>query len=105
MVALRMGRLDVAAESLRQAATLSPNDANILNSHGSVLAQTGQLDEAIELFQKATVLDPTFPMAWFNLGGSLLARGDLHNVGADACCGEGDNDQSNTTHHYYFLHG
>lgn len=66
----------MAAESLRQAATLSPNDANILNSHGSVLAQTGQLDEAIDLFQRATVLDPTFPMAWFNLGGSLLARGD-----------------------------
>lgn len=77
MVALKMGRLDMAADSLAQAATLSPNDANILNSYGSVLAQTGRLDEAIDLFQRATVLDPTFSMAWFNLGGSFLAHGDL----------------------------
>jgi tetratricopeptide (TPR) repeat protein len=70
---------DVDAErTLRQALTLAPASAEILNYLGYLLADQGRaLDEAVRLVQRALEVDPGNPSYLDSLGWAYFRRGDL----------------------------
>ena len=45
------------------------------NNLGTLLADKGQVDEAIQNFRKAIQINPDYPEAWYNLGNTLAAQG------------------------------
>jgi len=47
-----------------------------LSNLGAVLAETGELPQAIATLEEATEVDPTFPKAWYGLGLALYKTGD-----------------------------
>lgn len=58
LLALQRGRLDVAEEAFRLAATLDPDDARLFLDLGVVLRREGEYEDALRAFQKAHQLDP-----------------------------------------------
>jgi len=73
--ALEAGRFADAANHLRRAASLDPDNPIVLNDLGSALVQSDQPVEAVDALQRATSLDPNLAVAWFNLGGTLIGLG------------------------------
>jgi Flp pilus assembly protein TadD len=53
----RSGNLEAAESELRQAATLSPKDAQVLTSLGTVLAMRHKLEESSEIYRSALKID------------------------------------------------
>jgi tetratricopeptide (TPR) repeat protein len=53
----------------------APATALLCNDLGLISLGDGRLDEAIEDFQRATVLDPNFAPGWMNLGIALMRAG------------------------------
>jgi len=45
------------------------------NNLGSLLKDRGRIDEAMEHYQKAIQICPTYPESWYNLGVALAAQG------------------------------
>lgn len=70
------GRVDVAIECLRKARAVSPDDADIAFSLGSLLAATAP-QEALDPFRDAVRLRPDFAPAWTNMGNLLAGMGLL----------------------------
>ena len=70
------GRVDVAIECLRKARAVSPDDADIAFSLGSLLAATAPRD-ALDPFRDAVRLRPDFAAAWTNMGNLLAGMGLL----------------------------
>jgi protein O-GlcNAc transferase len=75
ILALQIGRHDVAAEVLRQAAALAPGDPAIHSNLGEAWRQLGRLDDAIGSYRRALSLQPEFHNALANLGLALSAQG------------------------------
>ncbi|GJL58407.1 MAG: hypothetical protein NPIRA03_12640 [Nitrospirales bacterium] len=74
-LALRnMGRLSEASTALKQALTIQPYSAVILNSYGSVLAQLGKVPKAIETYERALSLQPNYAQARFNVAEAYEAH-------------------------------
>jgi tetratricopeptide (TPR) repeat protein len=69
------GRSAEAAAHLRRALEQRPYDALPWNNLGSALAETGDLDGAIEAFRKCIALAPERAAPWFNLGRALDIKG------------------------------
>jgi tetratricopeptide (TPR) repeat protein len=70
-----LGERDQALETVATAASLSPHDANIRNSHGFLLLQLGRADEAVGEFRAAIEEFPIHPDAHTNLGDALRELG------------------------------
>lgn len=73
----RGGRLDEAAQMLKRARTLAPNDPNILNSLGICLKALGRNEGALEAYTAALRIDPGMAAAHFNRGTVLESLSDL----------------------------
>lgn len=63
--------------ALQQTAKLLPQDAEVLNNLGDLLAKREQLHEAEECFRKAIQISPRYTDALYNLG-QILTRQDRH---------------------------
>lgn len=74
ILALQVGRADVAAELLRQAAALDRGDPAIHSNLGEVYRHLHRLDEAIASYRQALVLKPKFCNALSNLGLALMPK-------------------------------
>ena len=70
------GRHANAIALFRKAAAGWPNDGLIAGNLGAALAQHGDIDAALQAFQRATELDPMQIDAWYNLGRALDLRHD-----------------------------
>lgn len=57
-----------AMQAYQESLKLTPGYAGALNGLGSAQFKQNLRDEAIANFKAATVADPTFKLAWFNLG-------------------------------------
>ncbi|HZZ09840.1 MAG TPA: tetratricopeptide repeat protein [Paraburkholderia sp.] len=79
----QQGQHAEAAELVRRAVNLRPEDAGLQLNLGNALKALGQIDNAIEQFRNALTLAPTFPMAHYNLGNAYAAAG-RHEDAADA---------------------
>ncbi len=79
----QQGQHAEAADLVRRAADLRPDDAALQLNLGNALKAMGQLDNAIERFRNALTLAPTFPMAHYNLGNAYATAG-RHADAADA---------------------
>ena len=73
----RAGNLSDAAASLEQAVRLQPDQAEIHDQLGIVLAQQGKLEAAAACYRKALELQPSFVPAHGNLGNLLRSQGKL----------------------------
>jgi tetratricopeptide (TPR) repeat protein len=62
---------------LEKALAICPEYPEALNNMGTYYHRSGNYQKAIQLFRKVTQIDPDFFVGWLNLGGSLLARGEL----------------------------
>ena len=72
------GREPDAEKTLRSFIQLEPENAQVLNHLGYMLAESGrQLDEAVKLVQRALDLDPGNPYYLDSLGWAYFRRGDL----------------------------
>jgi len=70
------GKLNDAADYLRQAAALDPQNPNIVVAIGVLHARAGDLDLAIETLNRAVEMEPEDPVAYQNLGAILLKQGE-----------------------------
>ena len=69
------GEFQRAEEELRRCAALDPaNGGKYLYNLGALLINDGRREEAIKAFRKAAELDPSYPMAWYQLGVALSAE-------------------------------
>jgi TolB-like protein/Tfp pilus assembly protein PilF len=66
-----------ASREIQRALELNPNDADILRTSGFVAARIGDFDGAIELFEKAKLLDPVGENSWYGTGLGEIAAGRL----------------------------
>lgn len=64
----RLGDHAGAVNAARQALQARPDDATFCCTLGRQLAAIGQLDDAIDVLQRACALQPGLAMAWYNLG-------------------------------------
>ena len=69
------GDLTSAENTLRNALATAPDSAQLNDALGTLLAQGGQLDQALPFFRHAIAEDPTFARAQYHLGAALLAGG------------------------------
>ncbi len=66
----------VQAESLMAAALQQVRDPLFLSNYGMLNARSGRHARAVELYQEAVDLQPSYAEAWFNLGVSRAEQGD-----------------------------
>lgn len=66
---------DCAVAAYRQALTLSPDDAMLLDNLGSALFAQGKIEEAIACYRKALAKAPDYAAAHFHLGAVLSQNG------------------------------
>ncbi|MEO6213148.1 MAG: tetratricopeptide repeat protein, partial [Vicinamibacterales bacterium] len=72
------GRIPEAEKALRDLITKDPLDANALNSLGYLFADRGErLDEAVNLLQRAVVIEPGNPSFQDSLGWAFYKQGRL----------------------------
>jgi len=83
VVQRRIGNFEKALTDLREAAQLSPQDADIYSNIGIVKLKQGKIDEAMQDFHKAIEIDPSHYRTHYNLGAAHLAKNDL--ISAKAC--------------------
>jgi tetratricopeptide (TPR) repeat protein len=71
----KAGKIDLAEEELKKAATLNPAEASkYYYNLGAVLTNTGQTDAALDAFKQAIVADPNNADAQYQLGVTLLGK-------------------------------
>ena len=75
LASVDLGELEVAEAHYRESLALEPQPA-IYSDLGFVLERQGLTDEAIEMYGKALELAPSSATAHYNLGGSLVRRGE-----------------------------
>ena len=66
-----------ARVDLERALSLNPEEADVLNSYGWLLARLGKVPEAIAVARKAAVLDPLSAELWVRLSAFYLGTGQL----------------------------
>ena len=72
-----MGRRGEALDVLRQAVRLDPRSHTALNNLGAVYREERLLDDAADAFRGVIELAPTFVFGYYNLGQTLLLKGDV----------------------------
>ncbi|MFW6054042.1 MAG: tetratricopeptide repeat protein, partial [Persicimonas sp.] len=72
----RLKELDNAEQAYRDALSRKPDDAKILYKLGTVLADKGEHDVAVEELTRAVEIDEGHARAWFRLGLSQQALAD-----------------------------
>ncbi len=77
VIALQVGRHDVAVDLIGQAITANKRNADFHNNIGVALRALGRLDEAIDHFRRALKLKPDYADAHNNLGLGLKDQGQL----------------------------
>ncbi|MBI9111816.1 tetratricopeptide repeat protein [Maridesulfovibrio ferrireducens] len=77
LCAQKRGDHVAAVDSLTRSSILIPNDADIFNSLGVSLKNTGHPSEAFTAFERALVIQPDDGFAAFNAGTVLMALGRL----------------------------
>lgn len=68
----RQGQYESAAEHLRRAAELAPDDPDVQYNAGAVMLQIGEIEPGIAAMERAVELRPEFPVARKNLGYAYL---------------------------------
>ncbi len=71
----KRGKPELAIPLYRCSIELRPT-VYALSNLGAVLAQTGDIPQAITVLTEATQVDPAFPKAWYGLGLALCKTGD-----------------------------
>ena len=71
----QQGQHAEAADLVRRAVDLRPDDAALQLNLGNALKALGHLDDAIERFRNALSLAPTFALAHYNLGNAYSSIG------------------------------
>lgn len=79
---MQMGRVADALTPMKNAATLSPCDAEAHNNVGAILQKRGRLDEAAASYRQALEINPSYADAHNNLGVVLKDLGRLHEAEA-----------------------
>lgn len=69
-----------AARFHMRAVELAPNDPNILTAAGDCLRFTGQLQQAVDLFDRSLGMDPMQTAAWYGRATALEAMGALEDA-------------------------
>ena len=85
--ALRMaaqGRLPEAETALRALAAKAPRDGDLRYRLGLVLVKQKKIDEAAQVLEEATRIEPAFVFAWLALGDVRLRQGNRAGAAADA---------------------
>ncbi|MGH8172539.1 MAG: sulfotransferase [Rhodanobacteraceae bacterium] len=70
------GRTIEAAGAVRHALKQRPADPLLLNTLGTILRETGDVEGAVAAFRRACELNPNLASAWFNLGMALQSRAE-----------------------------
>jgi protein O-mannosyl-transferase len=70
-----LGRFEQAITEYRKTLLTMPNDPNVINELGYVLAHSGKFDEAITLYDKALRISPDRVDIHLNLGTALTGSG------------------------------
>ena len=78
----RLGRLEEAAASYRQAVVIRPDYGEVYYNLGNVLRRQRQQDEAAASYRRAIELRPEFAPAYNNLGNVLREQGKLEDAAA-----------------------
>ncbi|MEX2583542.1 MAG: tetratricopeptide repeat protein [Gemmatimonadota bacterium] len=78
----RMDRPELAAESLREAQRLAPEDAAVHRELGFLLLDTGRADVAVERFRTAIEMEPESSEGWVGLVRALRESGREAEVSA-----------------------
>ncbi|MDR0578155.1 MAG: PEP-CTERM system TPR-repeat protein PrsT [Candidatus Accumulibacter sp.] len=65
-----------ALELAEQAYKLAPDQANVIDTLGSILVDRGNFDRGVELLRKARSLAPNNAMILFNLASALVRKGN-----------------------------
>ncbi len=55
---------------------VNPNAVSALNNYGMLLMNRGELDKALEMFNRAVELAPTLPQVYHNMGSLFHIKGD-----------------------------
>ena len=79
---MQVGRIADALTPMKQAATLSPGDAEAHNNVGAILQKRGRPDEAAASYRRALEINPIYAEAHSNLGVVLKDLGRLHEAEA-----------------------
>jgi len=77
VIALQLGRHDIALDLFRRAIALNPNSVEAHSNLGNVLREKGELDAAIAAYRQVIALQPNLPEACCNLGNALKDKGQL----------------------------
>jgi Flp pilus assembly protein TadD len=75
--AMQRREFESAAEELRRALALAPEESTVHNNLGVALTELGKLDEAVTHFEKALELNPKFAEAYNNFGEASSRKGDV----------------------------
>lgn len=78
--AIQAGQLDQARRMVQSAKERDPKDFQVRFLEGVVMAQSGQSDAAIDVFEKLTKERPELPEPWNNLGALYAAKGKLEDA-------------------------
>ena len=78
MIALQMGKNDVALDLITKALAVEPNNANAYDAQGNALMNLERLDEAIASYNKALAIEPDYADVHNNLGIALMNTGRLN---------------------------
>lgn len=73
--ALQLGRIREAAEPMRLAATLEPNNAIVFETIGSMCLEAGLFSEAAAAFRRTIHIKPRSAAAYWRLGAALQQSG------------------------------
>ncbi|AZO41205.1 MULTISPECIES: tetratricopeptide repeat protein [unclassified Mesorhizobium] len=71
------GQFEAALDAVRRAQTPEYPDWRLVSAEAAILDQTGQKDDARQLYRKALELKPNEPSVLSNLGMSYVLEGDL----------------------------
>lgn len=66
-----------AAETLRHAVMLRPNDPGLWNKLGATLANGGESDDALRAYRRSVDINPALVRAWVNVGTAYSNRGEF----------------------------
>lgn len=101
VIALQVGKHDVAADLLAQAADLAPGNAEIHSHLGDAYRHLYRVEEAVASYRQALTLRPNFPDALSNLGIALTSLGQTSE--AVACFRQAIVQQPKAANYHYNL--
>jgi tetratricopeptide (TPR) repeat protein len=78
-----IGELQQALTDCNESLTITPNDANTLDSRGHAFLKIGQIDKAIADFDAALRMDASLASSLYGRGLAKLKRGDTAGGNAD----------------------